>query len=624
MAEEIEIIIGADTTNLNAELTKSQNLLKQFEAALKKSTNAGEINYLTGQVDKLKQSIASLSQAQVKSVQGSTQAAQSIQNLSRVVQDAPFGFIGIANNINPLVESFGRLKSETGSTGGAIKALVGGLSGAAGLGLAFGAVTSAITFAQIGFQAWNSNSKEARDNFDIFKKDLEALKRELNAVTDSLKKFIQETQQAVKLSDINIVARFEDKTEQSVLQRQSKFISLAYELEEANKARNKSYQNYVDVVAQSFATQEDANKAQQAALDIYNEAIKTENDLIAAKELQAATNRAATIEDARAAEQKRKDDAKRLADLDSISKTLAKLREDTRDQISLGVTFNVSTLQEQAKLVQAAITKLITVFNVDPKNAIILKLKADLFELNMQIKRENLVLPVTLKLENQKVKPLDDATLKKALKIPSLENIRVATGLADLFSGLPPEFFKPFNEKTLKGISDQFNSTFETIAEDVAILFGQTLGDALTGQGNIGNFFQGIYKSLGANLEELGKYLVKTAIEIEFIQKTLFTNPFLAIAGGIALIAIGRAISNSMNRNAFAVGTRNAPGGMALVGERGPELINLPRGSQVIPAAQTSNIMGGMPAAVEIYGILRGQDIYFSNKKYSATYARTT
>ena len=35
--------------------------------------------------------------------------------------------------------------------------------------------------------------------------------------------------------------------------------------------------------------------------------------------------------------------------------------------------------------------------------------------------------------------------------------------------------------------------------------------------------------------------------------------------------------------HAFAQGTAFAPGGMALVGEMGPELVNLPRGSQVIP-----------------------------------------
>jgi len=44
---------------------------------------------------------------------------------------------------------------------------------------------------------------------------------------------------------------------------------------------------------------------------------------------------------------------------------------------------------------------------------------------------------------------------------------------------------------------------------------------------------------------------------------------------------------------AFAKGTMNAPGGMALVGEEGPELINLPARSQVYTASQTKNLLGG-------------------------------
>jgi hypothetical protein len=37
----------------------------------------------------------------------------------------------------------------------------------------------------------------------------------------------------------------------------------------------------------------------------------------------------------------------------------------------------------------------------------------------------------------------------------------------------------------------------------------------------------------------------------------------------------------------FANGTSSAPGGLAWVGERGPELVNLPRGSQVYPHQQS-------------------------------------
>ena len=43
----------------------------------------------------------------------------------------------------------------------------------------------------------------------------------------------------------------------------------------------------------------------------------------------------------------------------------------------------------------------------------------------------------------------------------------------------------------------------------------------------------------------------------------------------------------------FAGGTDYAPGGMALVGEQGPELVNLPRGSQVIPNDAIGNAGGG-------------------------------
>ena len=43
-----------------------------------------------------------------------------------------------------------------------------------------------------------------------------------------------------------------------------------------------------------------------------------------------------------------------------------------------------------------------------------------------------------------------------------------------------------------------------------------------------------------------------------------------------------------------ATGTEYSQGGMTLVGERGPELVNLPRGSQVYTAHQTQGMMGGV------------------------------
>jgi len=77
----------------------------------------------------------------------SNTAANSLQNLGRIASDSPFGFIAIQNNLDPLFESFRRLQAETGSTGGALKALGKSLMGAGGIALAFTVVSALITAA---------------------------------------------------------------------------------------------------------------------------------------------------------------------------------------------------------------------------------------------------------------------------------------------------------------------------------------------------------------------------------------------------------------------------------------------------------------------------------------------
>jgi hypothetical protein len=103
---------------------------------------------------------------------GSDQATNSLINLSRVAQDAPYGFIGIANNLNPLLESFQRLKASTGSTGSALTALKGALLGPAGLGLALGVVSSLVVSfgdklfgAKASMNSYQKVVSEAKDEF---------------------------------------------------------------------------------------------------------------------------------------------------------------------------------------------------------------------------------------------------------------------------------------------------------------------------------------------------------------------------------------------------------------------------------------------------------------------------
>jgi hypothetical protein len=146
MSENIDlnINIGANVTDLQSQLQKAENLLKQFEAALKKATNVGEINYLNNSIKNLNTTISTLGQQMNKVGRPASDATNALTNLSRVAQDAPYGFIGIANNLNPLLESFQRLSKESGGAGGALKSMVAGLTGPAGIGIALGVVSSLV------------------------------------------------------------------------------------------------------------------------------------------------------------------------------------------------------------------------------------------------------------------------------------------------------------------------------------------------------------------------------------------------------------------------------------------------------------------------------------------------
>ena len=110
--ENLQINIGANTQDLQAGLNQATQSVTNFGNALKSASKP------------------------------TADATQSLVNLSRIAQDAPYGFIGISNNLNPMLESFQRLQKETGSSGEALKAMVAGLTGPAGIGVALGIVSS--------------------------------------------------------------------------------------------------------------------------------------------------------------------------------------------------------------------------------------------------------------------------------------------------------------------------------------------------------------------------------------------------------------------------------------------------------------------------------------------------
>ena len=112
--ENLQINIGANTQDLQAGLNQASQSISNFSSQLSKAGKP------------------------------TADATRALVDLSRVAQDAPYGFMGIANNLNPMLESFQRLQKESGSAGGALKAMAAGLLGPAGLGVAMGVVSSLI------------------------------------------------------------------------------------------------------------------------------------------------------------------------------------------------------------------------------------------------------------------------------------------------------------------------------------------------------------------------------------------------------------------------------------------------------------------------------------------------
>ena len=267
MAEiiDLNINIGANTTDFESSLIKAQNLLKQFEAALKKATNVGEINYLNGQIKNLNATINSLGQQMNKVGRPAGDATTALSNLSRVAQDAPYGFIGIANNLNPLLESFQRLQKESGSSANALKSMVAGLTGPAGIGLALGVVSSlAVTF--------------GKDIAAFFKGPTEKLKEfreELAKISQDLFKVVGEAQanRTIGINLVSIIAGGSPAQQQEALKKLKILYKDSKDIQELKVGADTAYMTHLVNMAskQEEYNGKEKNNAESLALIYENQ-----------------------------------------------------------------------------------------------------------------------------------------------------------------------------------------------------------------------------------------------------------------------------------------------------------------------------------------------------------------
>ena len=141
--------LGAEISKLELDYKKGTISQSDFGKGMLKLTNAektlsNESKVLRSDLAKLNASSRDLGTGGMGTLKkGTANGASAMTAFSRTVQDAPFGLMGVSNNITNLTEQFGYLKKSTGSTGGALKAMLRDMKGFGGITLLISLATSA-------------------------------------------------------------------------------------------------------------------------------------------------------------------------------------------------------------------------------------------------------------------------------------------------------------------------------------------------------------------------------------------------------------------------------------------------------------------------------------------------
>ena len=191
----LEVQIGADSSGFMSEIAKVEKELAKLKSqqasniklGLDTSTINKQIADTTTKLNGLKNSLGSTTTAFNNNSRATANGSSTLTQFSRIAQDAPFGIIGIGNNLTATAESFTYLAKSSGGAGNALKAVGASLLGPGGVLLAISLVTTGLTvMAQQGLTISDVFNK-LTGNFSGF---ANALKE---ASTEATKSAIEET-----------------------------------------------------------------------------------------------------------------------------------------------------------------------------------------------------------------------------------------------------------------------------------------------------------------------------------------------------------------------------------------------------------------------------------------------
>jgi hypothetical protein len=567
---DMEIKVGADVGGAIAGLNQVQTELNQTGKAaqqLGESVNSASTKF-----------------KQLPSV--TNQATFTLNNFNRVVQDAPFGIRGIANNIDPLIESFLQLKSTTQSTGGAFAALGKTLLGPAGIALAVSTVTSLLI--QYGDKLFSS-SAAAKDAEESSKKLAAALAEELVQLAT-----IVGLAQNVNASQSDRV-----KAIQLLNQEYGKYLSNLGTESITLTNINDKYQQLIDTMLRQAVVkglqEEISNQVAETAKRIIQLQIAREKERIEIANSNKVKNDSLLID------QKLKQiaDQKNKAISDGV---IAYQKQTQAESAAIGTTnvydMMISGLKDELIKTLAPTLKLASAFNDLDK-----KLKPQKLEefdwtpiMGIGPFAEELARQAAM-FEMGIVTRAYEKRIKEGFK--KLKEVKIPFRISAEVKAEQQNF-----EKLQKSFQERFQALADSLNAVLTPAF-QGFFDALQ---NGTNVIDGFFNGLVQGIKQLFQQLAKTA----------------AIAGLLTLLFPGSSFGANLKLvSGFGgFGGQRANGGPVsgntpyLVGERGPELFVPSVSGSIVPNNSVGSFMGGGMSGGGRSSVLRGQDILLA-------YART-
>ena len=524
------------------------------------------VNSATSNLDRLGKA-AQTTAPQVQKLAQATSGYNSVGiDFARIVQDAPFGIIGVGNNIQQLAGSFQALKNQTGSTSAALKqSLASIFSSGNALVLGISLLTSALTVLQMqGFFKSEKAAKDLNEELENYRDKLDSIsqasiKGQANA-SKEIQNFkllqiqaentnvpLQQRIAAVNELQKNYPTYLGNLTQEQILNGN---VGDSYKLLAASiiaKAKAQAFSNAISENALKIATFENQIIEKQVELEKARAAVLT------ASTASAATGIGQPLFSDRAIAEAKVRDI--LKEQENIRNQIAKLNKEDEDLTKR----IIGSSSQGASFTNDKLTKTKEVVKEKEKEA---KFED---EIAKNIEFGN--------------KLQDDAKKKLQSLIPELENVK--NKFADInLTGPPVLEIADIDDSKLSAFIvrlAEFNAQVSDIIQNGAQQtlgdFAFAIGDALGSGGNVIKAAgAALLGGLAGILNQLGQLAIATGLTITGIKKALQTlNPAVAIGAGIALIALAGFVSSKARSlgGASPSGGGGGGGGGSSVGSSG-------------------------------------------------------